>query len=205
VQDGADAPVRVNKNGIEHDLLTMSRDAPVHIVPYDPAWPNRFDSERTLLVDLIGRWLSGSIEHIGSTAVAGLPAKPVIDIMAGVESLEASRGALSVLDHHEYCYAPYRSDVMHWLCKPSPAVRTHHLHLVPLGSRLWIEQLAFRDYLRTHPDAASEYAALKHRLAEEHRLDREAYTRAKAPFVEMVIANALRQRREAADHDTPRH
>jgi GrpB-like predicted nucleotidyltransferase (UPF0157 family) len=84
--------------------------------------------------------------------------------------------------------------VMHWFCKPSPAHRTHHLHLVPLGSPLWIEQLAFRDYLRTHPDTAREYASLKHTLAAAHRFDREAYTAAKGPFVRRVLGEARRAR-----------
>lgn len=165
------------------DPQNMSSDAPVHIVPYDTDWPSRFEAERRLLVDAIDPWLvARSIEHIGSTAIPGLPAKPVIDIMAGVESLESSRAALVVLERYQYCYAPYRTEVMHWLCKPSPVERTHHLHLVPLRSPLWTEQLAFRDHLRTHPDVAREYAALKLRLAEAHRLDREAYTTAKAPL-----------------------
>ena len=173
----------------------MSDDALVHIAAYDQDWPNRFEAERQRLVDAIGQWLvAGSIEHIGSTAIPGLDAKPVIDIMAGVESLDGSRAALPVLERHQYCYAPYRSEVMHWLCKPSPAQRTHHLHLVPLGSPLWIEQLAFRDYLRSHADVAMEYAALKHRLAEAHRRDREEYTNAKAPFVQRVLEDALRSR-----------
>jgi GrpB-like predicted nucleotidyltransferase (UPF0157 family) len=170
----------------------MSSDAPVQIVPYDPDWPRRFEVERKLLTDAIGAWLAGSIEHIGSTAVPGLAAKPVIDMMAGVESLEASRAALTILERYQYCYAPYRAEAMHWLCKPSPALRTHHLHLVPLGSPLWNGQLAFRDYLRTHADVALEYAALKRRLADEYRFDREAYTAAKSPFVSEVIRNALR-------------
>src|SRR6187431_2080176 len=134
-------------------------EAPIEIAPYDPAWPGLFDEERRTIVGAIGPWLAGPVEHIGSTAIPGLDAKPVIDIMAGVASLDVSRAALPVLERHQYCYAPYRSEVMHWFCKPSPAERTHHLHLVPLGSQLWIEQLAFRDYLRTHPDEAMEYAA----------------------------------------------
>ena len=166
-------------------------DAPVHIAPYNQDWQSRFEAERQRLIDAIGAWLvAGAIEHIGSTAIPGLDAKPVIDIMAGVESLDASRPALAVLERYQYCYAPYRTEVMHWFCKPSPALRTHHLHLVPLGSPLWIERLTFRDYLRTHPDVAREYAALKRRLAEAHRLDREAYTDAKAPFVEQVLRRA---------------
>jgi GrpB-like predicted nucleotidyltransferase (UPF0157 family) len=73
----------------------MSNDAPVHIVHYDRNWPARFEAERQLLIDAIGPWLAaGSIEHIGSTAIPGLDAKPVIDIMAGVESLDGlSRGS----------------------------------------------------------------------------------------------------------------
>ncbi len=172
----------------------MADEAPVEIVSYDRDWPGRFEAERKVLVEAIGPWLAaGSIEHIGSTAVPGLDAKPVIDIMAGVESLDGSRAALPVLERHQYCYFPYRAEVMHWFCKPSPALRTHHLHLVPLGSPLWIAQLAFRDHLRTHPDAAREYAELKHRLAGAYRLDREAYTAAKAPFVERVLAEAARR------------
>ena len=173
----------------------MSSDAPVLIVPYDPEWPSRFEAERSVLLDAIASYLkAGSIEHIGSTAIYGLEAKPVIDIMAGVESLDASRAAIAVLERHQYCYAPYRTDVMHWLCKPSPALRTHHLHLVPLGSGLWIERLAFRDYLRAHADVALEYAALKRRLAEAHRLDREAYTAGKTAFVRRVIEDAMGSR-----------
>jgi len=169
----------------------MTDEAPVEIVPYDAAWPTSFEMERARLLDAIRPWLAGPIEHIGSTAVPGLAAKPVVDIMAGVESLVASRPAIAVLETREYCYPRYRTDVMHWFCKPSPAFRTHHLHLVPVGSRRWIEQLAFRDYLRANPDAAMEYATLKWRLADAHRFDREAYTDAKAPFVERVLKAAL--------------
>jgi len=116
-----------------------------------------------------------------------MPAKPVIDIMAGVESLEASRSALDVLGELGYEYAPYRTDVMHWFCKPSFAERTHHLHLVPFRSLLWDERLGFRDCLRSEPAVAQEYAALKYHLAEIHRLDREAYTDAKGAFIARVL------------------
>jgi GrpB-like predicted nucleotidyltransferase (UPF0157 family) len=77
---------------------------------------------------------------------------------------------------------------MLWLCKPSDEVRTHHLHLVPHGSALWQDRLAFRDRLRTDARIAAEYAALKLALAAEHGLDRDAYTDAKEPFVRRVLA-----------------
>ncbi len=89
------------------DAHAMSNEAPVHIVPYDRDWPSRFEAERRRLTDAIGPWLvAGSIEHIGSTAIPGLDAKPVIDIMAGAESLDRSRAALAVLDRYEDLLRP---------------------------------------------------------------------------------------------------
>jgi GrpB-like predicted nucleotidyltransferase (UPF0157 family) len=161
----------------------MTGDAPIILLPYDPSWPDQFEQERNDLLQRIQEWLVGPIEHVGSTAIPGLAAKPVIDIMAGVESLEASRPAIAVLTDAGYCYSPYRPDVEHWFCKPSPAFRTHHLHLVPYGSAGWNDRLAFRDYLRAHPSVAAEYEQLKYELAAQYRLDREAYTNAKGPFV----------------------
>ena len=165
----------------------MGQDEPVQIGDYNPVWPDRFESERHLLLGLLAPWLAGSIEHVGSTAVPGLRAKPIIDIMAPVRSLEDSRPAIDALEALQYHYFPYRTDSMHWFCKPSPRARTHHLHLVPFGSQLWADRLVFRDYLRSHPETAAEYAALKECLAEQHRFDREAYTDAKLPFVQRII------------------
>jgi GrpB-like predicted nucleotidyltransferase (UPF0157 family) len=165
----------------------QTNEAPIHISTYDPAWPGLFEAERELLAGVLSPWLGGSIEHVGSTAVPGLSAKPVIDIMAGVASLGACRDAISVLQNIGYHYSPYRADVMHWFCKPSLSFRTHHLHLVPYRSRLWTERLAFRDYLRSEPTVAHEYAELKERLAETYRFERESYTEAKGPFIERVL------------------
>jgi GrpB-like predicted nucleotidyltransferase (UPF0157 family) len=161
--------------------------ARVVIVPYDPGWPAAFERERRVLDDLLAPWLVGPIEHIGSTAVAGLAAKPIIDIMAPVESLAASRGAIDAVKSAAYCYFPYRADVMHWFCKPSDEVRTHHLHIVPFGSPLWHERLAFRDALRADADVAARYASLKRELAVRYAADREAYTDAKADFIRETL------------------
>ncbi len=167
-------------------------DAPVQLEPYNPAWPETFLAERDLLAPVLQPWLAGRIEHIGSTAVPGLPAKPVIDIMAPVEDLESSRAALPALQAIGYCYAPYRSDVLHWFCKPSPQHRTHHLHLVPVDSKRWAEALAFRDLLASDASVARDYAALKLRLAAAYRNDRERYTEEKAPFIERALRRAHR-------------
>lgn len=162
-------------------------EAVIEVVEYDEAWPARFGEERALLERVLSPWLAGPIEHIGSTAVRGLVAKPVIDIMAGVASLEASRPAIETLRALEYQHFPYKPDVMHWFCKPSAAFRTHHLHLVPVGSALWKERLLFRDALRADASLAAEYAALKQKLAVTYRFDREGYTEAKSFFVRRVL------------------
>jgi GrpB-like predicted nucleotidyltransferase (UPF0157 family) len=168
-----------------------SLDAAIEIVPYDPCWPMRFQQEAEILRQALAHWLVGAIEHIGSTAISGLAAKPVIDIMAGVRTLNESRPAITAAAQLGYCYAPYHTEVEHWFCKPSPAFRTHHLHLIPVGTPQWLRPIAFRDYLRAHADIASEYEALKRGLAEEHRRDREAYTEAKRPFIDRITDMAL--------------
>jgi GrpB-like predicted nucleotidyltransferase (UPF0157 family) len=164
---------------------------PVVIEPYDPAWPSMFETERQALLRVLGPWLAGPIEHIGSTAVAGLPAKPVIDIMAAVRDLPSSVGAIAALRPLSYCYFDYRSEVMHWFCKPSDIERTHHLHLVPFESPLWRERLAFRDRLRRDESIRSAYRDLKLELAADFKDDREAYTEAKADFIQSVLGAPL--------------
>jgi GrpB-like predicted nucleotidyltransferase (UPF0157 family) len=174
-------------------------EASVEIAPYDATWPMQFQQEADALRRVLGPWLVGPIEHIGSTAIPGLAAKPVIDIMAGVRTLEDSRPAIATAAELGYCYAPYRAELEHWFCKPSPAFRTHHLHLIPVDSTQWRRPIAFRDYLRAHADVAGEYEALKRRLAREHRLDREVYTQAKRPFIDRITNLAL----DVDDASTP--
>jgi GrpB-like predicted nucleotidyltransferase (UPF0157 family)/GNAT superfamily N-acetyltransferase len=165
-------------------------DESIRISAYDPRWPEFFERERVALEAAIGRWLTGGVHHIGSTAVPGLDAKPIIDILAGVESLEASRSCFEPLAALGYLYAPYRNEEMHWFCKPHPSRRTHHLHLVPTTSKRFADELAFRDRLRTHPDTARDYASLKRRLAAHLGDDREAYTDAKTDFIRAVLVDA---------------
>lgn len=162
-------------------------DEPIRIVPYDQTWPARFEEERVKLEEAIGRWIVGGIHHVGSTAVSGLDAKPIIDILVGVEDLESSRACFDLLAGLGYLYAPYRSEEMHWFCKPDPSHRTYHLHLVPVGSPRYEEELAFRDRLRADPTFADEYADLKRSLASRFRDDREAYTDAKAEFIHRTL------------------
>jgi len=164
-------------------------DEPILVAPHDQAWPDRFAQERLLLQSSIGEWTVGGIHHVGSTAVPGLDAKPIIDILVGVESLEASRPCFELLERLEYLYAPYLLTEMHWFCKPHPSRRTHHLHLVPKATPRYRDELAFRDQLRTKPDLADRYAALKRQLADRFPRDREAYTEAKSAFIRDALTS----------------
>ena len=162
-------------------------DAAVEIVPYDPRWPVKFAQERSTLSAALAPWIVGELEHIGSTAVPGLAAKPIIDIMAPVETLARAAPAIAAAERLGYLYYPYEPEAMHWFCKPSPAFRTHHLHLVPLGSRIWHERLNFRNALREDSKLRHRYEVLKVELARAHRHDREAYTDAKRPFIHEAL------------------
>ena len=95
----------------------------------------RFEAEKRLLEEVLAPWIVGGVHHIGSTAVPGLAAKPIVDVMVGVEGLEQSLPARPAAEAVGYVWAPYRPDVFHWFCKPSPEQRTHHLILVPVDHR----------------------------------------------------------------------
>lgn len=163
----------------------------IDVVPYDPLWPELFAEERRLLERVLAPWLAGGVHHIGSTAVPGLAAKPLIDMMAGVRSLEESRAAYEPLRQAGYVYTPHRPREAHHFSKPSAswAERTHNLHLTEVGSALWRERLAFRDALRADPALVTEYAALKQRLADQCD-DGADYAAGKRSFVERVLTLA---------------
>jgi GrpB-like predicted nucleotidyltransferase (UPF0157 family) len=116
----------------------------VGVVPYDPDWPRQFEEERALLEGVLAPWLQAGVHHVGSTAVPGLSAKPIIDMIAGVRDLEEARAALEPLRELSYHYRPHRPGA-HCFHKPeSPGwwEETHHLHLTEPGSDLWVERLA---------------------------------------------------------------
>jgi GrpB-like predicted nucleotidyltransferase (UPF0157 family) len=167
-------------------------DELIVVVPYDPAWPHRFEAERALLQRVLAPWLDGGIHHIGATSIPGFAAKPIIDMMAGVRDFEKARAAFEPLREQSYVYAPHRPGIAHHFSKPSLRLSevTHGLHLTEPGGDLWRERLAFRDALRADPALAAEYEALKLRLAQEHREDVAAYAAGKRAFVARVLASA---------------
>lgn len=166
------------------------KQASVELSEYSPDWPSKFEAEKKFLLEVVGSYNHGSIEHVGSTSVPGLIAKPVIDIMFGVKSLEVSKSAIEILSSNGYCYFPYKGDVMHWFCKPSNEFRTHHLYLIPFQSPLWNERIKFRDILRNNKKVAEAYSALKIEMANRYKNDRELYTIEKWPFIKQVLESA---------------
>lgn len=170
----------------------MTVDMPVLLVDYDPTWPRMFEVERQLIMEA-AQGLIVDVLHIGSTAIPGMRAKPIIDVCALVGSLDDAPACISLLRSIEYYYAPYAEDRepdRRWFCKPHPAARTHHLHLTPSGSRFLRERIAFRDYLRGDRETADRYRVLKERLSLDFANDRDAYTDAKSDFVRDVLVRA---------------
>ncbi|CAG1011366.1 Dephospho-CoA kinase [Burkholderiales bacterium] len=163
--------------------------ARIELAPYAIAWPARFKAEHILL----RRAFAGAgvvIEHVGSTAVPGLAAKPIVDILLGAPELALIEARIPALEALGYTYVAKHEAVLperRFFAKPAARPRSVHLHAVVYGSPFWKNHLAFRDALRAHPALAQEYHRLKLDLAARFGEDRERYTEAKAPFIERVL------------------
>ena len=169
----------------------------VAIVPYDPAWPKMFEDEAAFLRRKLPQDLVKRIEHFGSTAVSGLSAKPIIDILVEVTSLDETKKQIVPLleaEGYEYFWRPAFGDdgppYYAWFIKRnSKCKRTHHIHMVEADSELW-DRLYFRDYLRQFPAEAKCYDELKRKLSEEYPNDRTNYTKEKSEFILTVTKKA---------------
>ncbi|MEW6212139.1 MAG: GrpB family protein [Acidobacteriota bacterium] len=182
------------KKSLEQRIEEAIREE-ISIVPYDTQWPKLFESEADFLLSRLPEDLIRRIEHFGSTSITGLAAKPVIDILVEVSSLEETKKRIApLLEAEGYDYF-WRTDVeppYAWFIKRDCAGRrTHHLHLVEADSNLW-SGLYFRDYLRQFGDEARKYEELKKSLAEKYPNDRVAYTKGKAEFIAAVTEEARR-------------
>jgi len=171
----------------------------IAIVPYDPRWPELFRREQEHLLASLPAELIGRIEHFGSTAVPGLAAKPVVDMLIEVSDLEATRVRIvPVLEGqgYDYFWRPTHGDdrppFYAWFIKrdPGSGARTHHIHMVESSFTKHWDRLLFRDYLIEHPEAAQEYQNLKLHLASEYPNERVAYTSGKTEFVVRMTEKA---------------
>lgn len=164
--------------------------ARVEVRPADPLWQRRGEQLRQELDSQLAPWSAAPVEHVGSTAVPGLPAKPVLDLQAAVLDLGCAPEVAAALARDGWHLVPPELDARPWrrfLVQAASDVRLAHLHLMTLGSERWVAQLAFRDALRADVDLRQRYAALKQTLAVRHADDREAYSNAKSAFVRAAL------------------
>lgn len=183
------------------DPVARALAEPVEIVSYDPAWPDRFAEEAAHLRAVLPPRLVGRIEHVGSTAVPGVPAKPIIDINMEVPDLACVRREIApVLEPLGYDFFWRQGDpgnsapAYAWFAKrDASGRRTHDVHVLAPDSPYW-DRVVFRDYLRDHPTQAHGYGTLKRRAAAEHRFDRVAYAAAKDGFIRNVLRHIRKTR-----------
>lgn len=169
----------------ESESLKRAIHEDVALCPYDTQWPARFVAERERLLSLFPTQLL-DVQHFGSTAIPGMPAKPIIDLLGGVASMAVADALMvPLLQSHYTTSAEFNATLTdrRWLMRWANGRRTHHLHLVVMGGAEWLHRLRFRDALRADPSLAERYAHLKRDLVARHRTDREAYTQAKTAFV----------------------
>lgn len=161
---------------------------PVSLADHDPRWRTMFEDEKRRLMDALpGTFLA--IEHIGSTAVDGMKAKPLIDLLAGVDSMETAIALNRLLVEHGYTTSASLNDTLptrQWFMRQEQGVRTHHLHVVVHDSDEWRMRIGFRDALRADPELRRRYTALKEDLVARYAEDRDAYTEGKGAFIAQV-------------------
>ncbi len=165
------------------------------IVEYNPAWSTLYEQEKALILEAIGPWLV-DIQHIGSTSVPGLAAKPIIDIMPGIRYLYEASNCIAPLEKIGYKYVPEFEDVMpyrRYFRKDIDGQRTHHIHMVETSHEFWERHLLFRDYLRKHPAIAQQYAELKKDLAARYLKEGFDYTEAKTEFIKTIEKRAKQE------------
>lgn len=176
-------------------MSTENFDDSIQLEKYNPEWSKLAAKEIEIIREVIyeQNWII-DIQHVGSTAVPGLTAKPIIDIYIGARSIEEAQQSIKPFEKLGYQFwkdNPNKEKM--FFVKGMPPYgkgRTHHIHIIKYGSDYWNARILFRDYLRTHSDEAMRYAQLKHKLMEEFPHDREAYTDAKIEYIAFVLKMA---------------
>lgn len=161
----------------------------VRLEPHRKEWQAEYRTEVAHVTSIIGDDIL-RFEHVGSTAIEGLPAKPVIDMLAIVADLDAHRSIVEPLEEAGYELRSEDENRLFFAKGPTDS-RTHYLHVAEEGSEYATEMLAFRDHLRENPSIAASYANLKRSLADQFPEDRDSYTEHKSAFIEEVLEDAL--------------
>lgn len=176
----------------EEKIARLSAET-VEITPYNPDWADRYLMERKHIESVLPDGFIVRIEHVGSTAVPGLAAKPIVDMLIEISDGERGKTLIpQILEPQGYdcIWRPTRgNDIPPWytwcIRRDTEGRRTHHLHFVEPGTK--DDLICFRDILREHSSVAMKYGELKSDLATEHGHDRVAYTDAKGEFIRTVL------------------
>lgn len=193
----ADASDGGVKESLEDKVRRVTSEA-IEIVDYDPGWPEAFELERRHLSNCFPDGLVVRVEHVGSTAVPALGAKPVIDILIGVRDLAVVRERVVPLlegQGYDYFWSPTHGDDVPpfyalFIKRDGAGVRTHHIHVVEMDFREHWDWVLFRDHLRSRPEVAARYEKLKRRLARKFPRDRVRYTEEKSQFILAALSDA---------------
>jgi len=180
---------------LESESLQLAIHESVEILHYNRRWPEKYELEKKRLLSLFPEAFL-AIEHVGSTAIPKMAAKPIIDLLGGVRSMVDAEVLMPVLCENGYTTSAEFNATLgdqRWLMRHAEGHRTHHLHLVIHGDGIWRAKIAFRDALRANPEVARRYQQLKMNLAATTGSDREAYSSAKTEFVEEVLRGPSHQ------------
>lgn len=180
-------------------MIGLKRGA-VKLLHHNHKWAELFEKERKLLKKTFGDAII-AIEHVGSTAIPGIPAKPIIDMNIGVKSLKVAREMKNRFEKLWYEHRPFvpgkTKKELKWqelYVKGPETKRTHHAHVTVYGNNYWKNDILFRDYLRQNSSRAKKYAKLKMKLAENYANDREKYTKSKKQFIDQTVKMAKKNK-----------
>lgn len=170
--------------GLDKSLVT--------VYPYDPTWVDEYEKEKEILQNIL-KDFDIQIEHVGSTSIPGLSAKPIIDIAIGAKNVETIEKIEPILAEHGYDMLNSLQDKGEVLARKGPTTcRTHYIHIQVLGSEYWNEFIYFKKYLLEHPEYIKEYETLKKELSVKYAEERKKYTAAKNDFISSVLEKAYK-------------
>ena len=190
-------PKKIDMETLEQKIKRVMKEE-ISIEPYNPVWPPMFQNEKEHLLTCLPNNLIRRIEHFGSTAVPNLAAKPIIDMLVEVTSLQETREKIvPILESqgYDYFWRPTWGDNIPpfyaWFIKRNTnGIRTHHIHMVENDFVEHWDRLLFRDFLIKHPETAKKYESLKLRFTNEFQYDRVTYTKSKTEFIQRITQMA---------------